>query len=257
MDKMDARKLSVEGRSALRRMVIRLRQQSKMPVKELAAVAGVHFRTVEAWLSRARREGEGSLDGERKRGRRVGSCRKLAMVDEMWLRDQIVGQTPGQMQLPFALWTRRAIKALVLERFGVEMQDRLVGKYLKRWGCTPQRLVKVNTWLEERWPEVLARARAEGATALWGDETAVKEVRTGCEVLRRAARRRSSGAGSPGQAVHGFGHFRSGAGGLPDRRRRDQHGAFHRVSVVALTGCASEGFSGGRQSACASRQEGQ
>jgi transposase len=71
MGKIDARKLSAEGRAMLRKMVIRLRKQSKMLVKELAAVAGVHVRTVEDWLSRARQEGEESLAGEKKRGRPV------------------------------------------------------------------------------------------------------------------------------------------------------------------------------------------
>ena len=184
MEKIDARKLSADGRTLLRKMVIRLRQQSKMSAKELAVVAGVHFRTVEGWLSRARREGEGSLEGEKKRGRPVGACRKLTMTDEMWLRERIVDQSPDQLKLPFALWSRPAIKALIKARFGVEMQDRLVGKYLERWGFTPQRPVKraleqdpvkVQTWLNETWPQVLARARAEGATILWGDETAVKE----------------------------------------------------------------------------------
>lgn len=64
------------------------------------------------------------------------------MADEMWLREPIVGQTPGQMKLPFASWTRPAIKALIKARFGVRMQDRLAGKYLKRWGFTPQRPLK-------------------------------------------------------------------------------------------------------------------
>lgn len=99
----------------LRRTVIRLRQQSGMPVKTLATVAGVHVPTVESWLARAKREGVHSL-GEKRRGRPVGACRKLTLVDEAWLREQIVGQTLQQMQLPFALWTRPAIKALVEER---------------------------------------------------------------------------------------------------------------------------------------------
>lgn len=184
MEKIDARKLSADGRALLRKMVVRLRKQSQMTVKEIAAVAGVHYRTVEDWLARARREGEGSLDKERKRGRPVRACRKLTLADELWLREQIVGHTPQQLCLPFALWTRPAIRALIKERFGIEMQDRLAGKYLKRWGFTPQRPikraleqdpVKVRTWLEEIWPQLLARARTEGATILWGDETAVKE----------------------------------------------------------------------------------
>lgn len=167
----------------LRRMVIRLRKQSGMKVKDLAVVSGVHYRTVEGWLARARREGEGHL-GDKARGRPIGAGRKLTMADEMWIRGQVVGQTPMQLKLPFALWTRPAIKALIKEKFGVDMQDRLVGKYLKRWGFTPQRPVKraleqdpekVQAWLTQTYPEILARAKTEGATILWGDETAVKE----------------------------------------------------------------------------------
>lgn len=147
-------------------------------------VTGVHVRTVEGWLLRARRDGVSSLEGEKKRGRPVGACRKLTVADELWLREQIVERNPAQLNLPFALWSRPAIKALIKASFGVEMQDRLVGKYLHRWGFAPQRPakrafaqdpVKVQVWLSGTWPEVLARARVEGATIVWGDETAVKE----------------------------------------------------------------------------------
>lgn len=70
------------------------------------------------------------------------------------------------MKLPFALWTRPAIKALIKARFGIEMQDRLIGKYLKRWGFTPQRPVKraleqrpeqIPQWLKESYPATGAR----------------------------------------------------------------------------------------------------
>jgi transposase len=64
------------------------------------------------------------------------------MVQEQWLRQHIVGFTPVQLLLPFALWTRRAIKELVLGKFGIDLSDRLIGKYLKRWGFTPQRPIK-------------------------------------------------------------------------------------------------------------------
>lgn len=64
------------------------------------------------------------------------------------------------------------------------MQDRLVGKYLKRWGYTPQRPIKraleqdpkkIEAWLKDIYPEIAKRAREEGAEIYWGDETAVKE----------------------------------------------------------------------------------
>lgn len=183
MEKIDARKLKPEGREQLRRIVVRLRKQSGMKCVELAGVAGVHVRTVEAWIKRAGREGEGSL-GEKRRGRAVGSKRKLTTVQEMWIQQQVVGFRPEQMKLPFALWSRRAIKELVKQEFGIDLQDRLVGKYLKRWGYTPQRPIKraieqdpekIETWLKDTYPKIAKRAREEGAEIYWGDETAVKE----------------------------------------------------------------------------------
>ena len=183
MDKIDGRKLSPAGRNELRRLVIRLRQQSGMTATGLADVAGVHVSTIRAWLAQARREGVGSLT-EKSRGRPLGACRKLSMAQEVWLKNQIVGATPGQLLLPFALWTRRAIGELMRTRFGVDLQDRLIGKYLKRWGFTPQRPIRqaseqrpeqVATWLNETYPALVSKARAEGAVIYFGDETAVKD----------------------------------------------------------------------------------
>ncbi|WP_226842545.1 winged helix-turn-helix domain-containing protein [Acidithiobacillus thiooxidans] len=86
--------------------------------------------------------------------------------------------------MPFALWTRPAIRALIRDHFGVDLQERLVGKYLKRWGFTPQRPVKraleqnpevVRQWLEQDYPRLRAQAAQEEAVIYWGDETAVKE----------------------------------------------------------------------------------
>jgi transposase len=183
MEKIDARKLTPEGRNQLRRLVIRLRQQSGLSAEDLAKVAGVHVSTVKAWLAQAKREGVHSLT-EKPRGRPMGACRKLTLAQEVWLREQIIGSTPQQLTLPFALWTRRAIRDLIRTRFAVEVQDRLIGKYLKRWGFTPQRPIKraleprpepVAQWLNETYPALVAKARAEAAVIYFGDETAVKE----------------------------------------------------------------------------------
>ncbi|WP_275077598.1 helix-turn-helix domain-containing protein, partial [Acidithiobacillus thiooxidans] len=42
-------------------MVVRLRTQSGMSVKELAKVSGAHPTTIKGWLARARTEGEKGL----------------------------------------------------------------------------------------------------------------------------------------------------------------------------------------------------
>jgi transposase len=182
MMKIDALKLTAVGRRILREQVIRLHTQSGLTRKALAAIAGVHVRTVEVWVGRASRESDASL-AETRRGRPLGSCRKLRLADEQWLREQIIGGNPRQRSLPFALWTRPAIRALIRERFALEVSDRLVGKYLGRWGFTPQRPVtcaleqdptKLAWWLSAEYP-ALQRAKAQGAVILWGDESAVKE----------------------------------------------------------------------------------
>ena len=167
----------------LRQMVVRLRKQTGMSVKELAKVSGAHPTTIKGWLARARTEGEKGLE-EKRRGRPAGACRKLTLAAEAWIRDQIIQGNPQQRKLPFALWTRPAIRALIRDHFGVDLQERLVGKHLKRWGFTPQRPVKraleqnpeaVRQWLEQDYPRLRAQAAQEGAVIYWGDGTAVKE----------------------------------------------------------------------------------
>ncbi len=155
-----------------------------MSVNKLSSLSGSHPTTfiTAGWRGR-RTEGEKGL-GEKRRGRPVGACRKLTLAAEAWIRDQIVKGNPQQIKLPFALWTRPAIRALIRDHFGADLQERLVGKYLKRWGFTPQRPVKraleqnpevVRQWLEQDYPRLRAQAAQEGAVIYWGDETAVKE----------------------------------------------------------------------------------
>ena len=59
---------------------------------------------------------------------------------------------------------------------------RSVGKYLARWGFTPQKPIRrayeqspqaVKVWLDEEYPAIAKRANAENAEIHWGDETAL------------------------------------------------------------------------------------
>ena len=79
------------------------------------------------------------------------------------------------------LWSRAAVGELIEQEFGIALQVRCVGKYLTRWGVTPQKPIKrayeqspaaVYGWLEGEYPTIEARARAQGAEIHWGDETA-------------------------------------------------------------------------------------
>lgn len=160
-----------------------MRTELGLTWKEIARVVGVNVGTVLNWSRRYATEGAGGLVSKT-RGRRFLSGRTLTLAQEWQLRSMIVGQNPSQMSLPFALWNRRAVMELVKVLFDIDMPIRTVGEYLLRWGYTPQRPMKraleqnplkVEQWINETYPQIMARAKTEGATIYWGDETAVAE----------------------------------------------------------------------------------
>jgi hypothetical protein len=66
--------------------------------------------------------------------------------------------------------------------YGSRLTVRGAGNYLARWGFTPQKPIKkayeqrpeaVRKWLDEEYPGIAQRAKAEGAEIHWGDETAL------------------------------------------------------------------------------------
>jgi transposase len=184
MTKQDARSLSDDSLELLRQQAHRLRCDG-YTWKEIAAIVGVHLSTVMKWSVRFDLGvAEFAQAKSARRGRRFGEKRTLSLLDETLLRQQIVGNNPRQMTLPFALWTRAAVQMAIKKQFNVDMPIRTVGEYLRRWAFTPQRPVKraveqrpaeLRTWLEDIYPGIVKRAKAEGAEIYWADETAIKQ----------------------------------------------------------------------------------
>lgn len=183
MEKVDARKLPRDAQDEMRRQAMRMREELQLPWKEIARVVGVHVSTVIGWSKRYSMEGSTGLKSKT-RGRRYLSGRTLTLAQEWQLRSIIVGENPKQLSLPFALWNRRAVMQMIKVLFEIDMPIRTVGEYLLRWGYTPQRPmkraleqnpVKIEQWLNDTYPMIAARAKAEGATIYWSDETAVAE----------------------------------------------------------------------------------
>jgi transposase len=90
---------------------------------------------------------------------------------------------PDQLKLPFALWTRDAVRQLIKIRFGISVSVWTVGRYLKRWGFTPQKPLRrayernpeaVKLWLEKDYPAIRQQAHAERAQIHWGDEMGMR-----------------------------------------------------------------------------------
>ena len=145
--------------------------------KSAAARAfGVSRTSIDTWL---RKVAQGNITSLRskKRGRRPEP--RLPAHQAATIVKQITDRTPDQLKLPFALWTREAVRDLIAQRTGLEVSVRTVGRYLKRWGFTPQKPLRrayerdpaaVAHWKQHAYPAIAKQAKAENAEIHWGDQ---------------------------------------------------------------------------------------
>ncbi len=116
------------------------------------------------------------------RGRSRGEGRTLSQAQEGTVQSMIIDKRPEQLKMDFCLWSRAAVGQLISQEFGIKLQVRSIGKYLTRWGFTPQKPIKrayeqsaeaVQAWLQGQYRAIEQRARREGGEIHWGDETAL------------------------------------------------------------------------------------
>lgn len=145
--------------------------------KQAAEIFGITERAVNKIWAQYKAGGKRAL---RSRKRGVQGGMKLKKDQAHKVRELIREKLPEQLKLPFGLWTREAVQRLISERFGVELSRWQVGRYLKKWGYTPQKPIRkafeqkpenVKRWLEEEYPAIQKKAKAEKATIYFGDET--------------------------------------------------------------------------------------
>jgi len=87
------------------------------------------------------------------------------------------------------------VQQLLAERFGLAVSVWTVGRYLKRWGLTPQKPLRRafeqdpvagRRWLAEEYPAIQAAAKRAKATIHWGDEMGLRsDHQTGTSYGRR------------------------------------------------------------------------
>ncbi|MGH8722042.1 MAG: IS630 family transposase [Burkholderiales bacterium] len=183
----DARSLSDDALETLRERAVAMVAAGATQAAAAQAL-GVHKNTVSLWLKAWRAAGAGALKAK-KRGRRPGEQKRLSTPQEAAIQKLIRDRCPDQLKLPFALWTRAAVRALIATRLGIALALTTVGDYLRRWGFTPQRPVKralerqdakIRAWLERDYPKIAARAKAAGAAIHWGDETGISNQANPC-----------------------------------------------------------------------------
>ena len=130
------RKLPAAAQEERRRQVIGLRQ-SGMTYQEIADLVGLSRTGVFNICQRFEAEGAKGLINKRP-GRKPGEQRLLTPAQEAGVQALIRRHTPDELGLPFALWNRAAVRALIARHCGVELAVRTVGKSW-RAGASPPR----------------------------------------------------------------------------------------------------------------------
>ena len=132
------RKLSAAAQEERRRQVIGLRQ-SGMTYKAIAELVGLSPTGVLDICHRFAAEGAKGLVSK-PRGRKPGEQRWLDPAQEAEVQALIRRHTPDELGLPFALWSRAAVRR----------------------------------WLRRDYPEVAKRAKRARGIVVWGDETGLR-----------------------------------------------------------------------------------
>lgn len=179
----DARSLPAVVQEEKRKQAIRMWKTKRYTHKEIGEQVGVHYLTVGRWVRTYQSDGMKALKASEQQGRPVGSGRLLSPEQERAIQQLLIDKTPDQLKLRYALWTREAVQQVIRQETGVKVAIRTIGEYLKRWGFTvqkpkkrayEQRPTEVRQWLDEQYPAIHARAKAENAEIYWGDETGLR-----------------------------------------------------------------------------------
>lgn len=181
MERTSGKRLSTEVLNERRRQAVKLRLGG-MRLAAVSEAVGLTPGTIISAM-KAYQAGGWEAVAIKPRGRSVGDGRTLTAEQEKTIRKMICDRTPDQLKMPYALWSRSAVGDLVQQQFGIKLPVRTIGHYLQRWGFTPQKPIRkayeqrpaaVQKWLEEEYPAIAERAKAEGAEIHWGDETGLR-----------------------------------------------------------------------------------
>ena len=107
----------------------------------------------------------------------------LTDKQELAIQKKILDTMPDQLKLPYALWTRKAVKELIKREFDIDLAITTTGSYLRSWGYSPQKpkkkaLNKIQIRSKMVRPRISCykrKSQTENAVIHWGDETGVRE----------------------------------------------------------------------------------
>jgi len=179
MKNSDARFLKPVIQETIRHDAIKLYLNGLSPT-EISRKLCVSRQSVYNWIKSHSKNGFKGLKVQ-KRGRPKG-CQLLP-----WQSAQIVSlikdSCPDQLSMPFYLWTRESVGALIKSKFGISISKWTVGRYLTKWGFSSQKPARraieqdpeaIKKWFEIEYPSIQKLAKKEIATIHWGDEMGLR-----------------------------------------------------------------------------------
>ncbi len=179
MKNSDARLLPPVLQQQLRRRSVKLFLEGKNPT-DISKHLGVSRQSVYTWIKNHSKFGNKGLKIH-KRGRPKGTQLKP------WQSAQIVNiiknSCPDELSMPFYLWTRESVGALIKNKFNIILSKWTVGRYLAKWGFSPQKPARraieqnpkdIERWFAIEYPTIQKLARKEKATIYWGDEMGLR-----------------------------------------------------------------------------------
>jgi transposase len=178
MKTFDGRKLNHSAREAIRIRAVERIKAGESP-EIIAKTLGYHRSAVYQWLKRYDTDG---IDGLKYR-KIPGKQPALSKAQKQKIFDIVTLKNPLQLKFAFALWTRRMVKDLILDQFGVSLSEVTVGRLLHELGLTPQKPLRrayqqnperVAYWLQEEYPAIQKEAKKVKATIYFGDEAGVR-----------------------------------------------------------------------------------
>lgn len=181
------------------------------------------------WLTIANGRGRGLRALKARKG--SGRKPKLTRVQKLQVFRWVNGKNPLQYGFDFALWTREAVRELILRKFQVSLSVTSVGSLLAELGLTPQKPLQrayqrdpeaIERWQRDTFPAIARQAKADGAEIHFWDESGFRadavhgktwSERGKTPVINRPGQRQSISAASAVNAKGAF-WFATYEGGL-------------------------------------------
>jgi len=178
MEKLDGRKISPEAMEQIRIRAVQQVQAGESPEAVIKAL-GFARACIYNWLARYRAGGWQGL----RTGSRSGRPKKLSGTQIRSIYRTICDKDPRQLKFSFALWTRAMVASLIKRQFGVKLSLTSIGRLLHQLGFTCQKPLYrayqrdaelVEQWKKQVFPEIQKRAKKEGATIYFQDESGIR-----------------------------------------------------------------------------------